>query len=96
MKTELSHFKVQDLRDTPGWPPQDVTVVTVTLPEAGKLFHFPLRSPSYTTLFQTPFSHCISQKQLLFHRIIYIGTDATIKALGTTGSEYLPDQAAYR
>lgn len=47
MKTELSHFNGQDLRDAPCWPPQNAIAVTAILPEADKLFHFPLDSVTY-------------------------------------------------
>lgn len=46
-------------------------VVTVTLPEAHQLSHFPRGPTSYIVLFQTSFSHGICQKQLLFHQSIH-------------------------
>lgn len=65
MKTELSHCKAQNFRDAPGWTLKMLQLSQSPFLKLANYSVFPLGSPSYTILFQMPFSHCISQKLLV-------------------------------
>ena len=57
----------QNFRDAPGWTFEMLQMSQLPFLKLANYSVFPLGSPSYPILFQMPFSHCISQKLLLFH-----------------------------